>query len=294
MQNKSIDNEKKPKTRKVSVGSTFILEKDFASQGFTHIIGTDEVGRGPLCGPVLACAAMLKYPFCHPELDSGSRDIIGDELNFWIPDQVRNDKRWDLVRDSKKLSEKQREEIFDFITEHFHVGIGLCDHETIDRINILEASFLSMKKAIQDLKRNMEHGTLNMEQKNTKKSQSSGGPSSVGEDSNCSMLHAPRYMILVDGNKDIPNLSMDQYAVIGGDSISKSISAASIVAKVTRDRMMKEFALKYPQYGIERHMGYGTKVHMEALVKYGPCEIHRKSFAPVKKALKAMDVSQYM
>ena len=115
--------------------SNFILEKDFASQGYTHIIGTDEVGRGPLCGPVLACAAMFKDP------------------NFEIPAQLQ--KQFDLIRDSKKLSEKQREEIFDFIGQHFYLGIGLCDHETIDRINILEASFLSMKKAIQELQRNM-------------------------------------------------------------------------------------------------------------------------------------------
>jgi ribonuclease HII len=244
--------------------STFILEKDFASQGFTHIIGTDEVGRGPLCGPVLACAAMFKDP------------------NFEIP--AEKQKQFDLIRDSKKVSEKQREEIFDFICEHFHIGIGLCDHETIDRINILEASFLSMKKAIQELKRVMEHKTWNIKQEmqNTK---TQSAPCSMPA---CPVggLHAPRYIILVDGNKQIPNLSMEQYAVIGGDKLVKSISAASIVAKVTRDRMMKEFALKYPQYGIEKHMGYGTKAHMEALVKYGPCEIHRKSFAPVKKALK--------
>ncbi len=220
--------------------STFILEKDFASRGFTHIIGTDEVGRGPLCGPVLACAAMYK------------------DASFEIP--ADKQKQFDLIRDSKKLSEKQREEIFDFIQEHFYLGIGLCDHETIDRINILEASFLSMKKAIQELKRNMKEGVWGDIE--------------------------PKYIILVDGNKTIPNLSMQQYAVIGGDKLAKSISAASIVAKVTRDRMMKEFANKYPQYGLEKHMGYGTKQHMQALVVYGPCEIHRKSFAPVKKALK--------
>lgn len=221
--------------------STFILEKDFASQGYTHIIGTDEVGRGPLCGPVLACAAMFKGP------------------NFEIPEDKL--KQFDLIRDSKKLSEKQREQIFEFIGEHFYLGIGLCDHETIDRINILEASFLSMKKAIQDLKR-----------------QFSGGPSSVSD--------ADKYIVLVDGNKTIPNLTMEQYAVIGGDSISKSISAASIAAKVTRDRLMMEMHEKYPQYGLDKHKGYGTKLHMEALNTYGPSPIHRLSFAPVKKSLK--------
>ena len=222
--------------------SNFILEKDFALQGYTHIIGTDEVGRGPLCGPVLACAAMCKDP------------------NFVIP--AEQQKQFDLIRDSKKLSEKQREEIFVFICEHFFLGIGLCDHETIDRINILEASFLSMKKAIQELRKKLAHGIWDMERDGTK----------------C--------IILVDGNKEIPNLSMEQYAVIGGDKIVKSISAASIVAKVTRDRMMEVFHQQYPNYGLDKHKGYGTKVHMDALLKFGPCPIHRLSFKPVKKSLR--------
>lgn len=221
--------------------SNFILEKDFAIQGYTHIIGTDEVGRGPLCGPVVACAVMYK------------------DTNFEIPDALK--KQFDLIRDSKTLSEKQRENVFDFICEHFHIGIGLCDHETIDRINILEASFLSMKKAIQELKRNMEK-----------------------EKSESWKLEA-KSCVLVDGNKEIPNLTMNQYAVIGGDRISKSISAASIVAKVTRDRMMEKFHEQYPEYGLDKHKGYGTKQHMDALSQYGPCPIHRKSFAPVKKCL---------
>lgn len=221
---------------------TFILEKDFADQGFTHIIGTDEVGRGPLCGPVLACAAMFK------------------DANFEIP--ADKQKQFDLIRDSKKLSEKQREEIFDFIGQYFYVGIGLCNHETIDRINILEASFLSMKKALQELERCLTKENVGRAAPNTK------------------------YIVLVDGNKQIPNLNMEQYAVIGGDGISKSIAAASIVAKVTRDRLMMELHAKYPQYGLDKHKGYGTKVHMLALAEFGPCEIHRKSFAPVKKAMK--------
>jgi ribonuclease HII len=220
--------------------STFDLEKKLFKKGFNIIIGTDEVGRGPLCGPVLACAAMFK------------------DSSFQIP--IEKQKQFDLIRDSKKVSEKQREEIFDFIHKHFYIGIGLCDHQTIDRINILEASFLSMKKAILELKRNL-------------------GQEIWGD-------IEPKYIILVDGNKQIPNLSMEQCAVIGGDKLVKSISAASIIAKVTRDRMMVDFHLKYPQYGLDKHKGYGTKLHMDALLKYGPCPIHRKSFAPVKKALK--------
>ena len=261
--------------------STFILEKDFASQGFTHIIGTDEVGRGPLCGPVVACAAMYRGDE-FPELNSES-ELSSEER-----------KKWDLIRDSKKLSEKQREDIFDFIGEYFHLGIGLCDHETIDRINILEASFLAMKKAIQELMRNVERETHNKIQETClpdrqarNKFQTNGNNQNPNTKENLkSRIYNPKSIILVDGNKVIPNLSMEQYAVIGGDKLVKSISAASIVAKVTRDRMMKEFALLYPQYGMERHMGYGTKVHMEALLKHGPCPIHRKSFAPVRRLSK--------
>ena len=239
MQENTIIIQKNPRKRKVNTGSTFILEKDFAKQGFTHILGTDEVGRGPLCGPVLACAAMFKDP---------TFEILTEKQT-----------QFDLIRDSKKLSEKQREDIFEFIGEHFYLGYGFCDHETIDRINILEASFLSMKKAIQDLKNNM--GEL------------------VWTDLE------PKYIVLVDGNKEIPSLSMEQYAVIGGDKLVKSISAASIMAKVTRDRMMEKMHEKYPQYGLDKHKGYGTKVHMDALSKYGPCPIHRKSFAPVRRAI---------
>lgn len=222
--------------------SNFELEKILIEKGYGSIIGTDEVGRGPLCGPVVAAAVALK--------------------NQLLVSSFQESKEWDLVRDSKKLSEKQREEVFDFIHKHFHVGIGLCDHKTIDRINILEASFLAMKKAIQELERNVAREKPENQKLKAK---------------SC---------VLVDGNKKIPNLSMEQMAVIGGDKTVKSISAASIIAKVTRDRMMADFHEKYPQYELDKHKGYGTKIHMEALLKYGPCEIHRQSFAPVKKALK--------
>lgn len=208
--------------------SNFKLEKNLIKNGYDFVIGVDEAGRGPLAGPVVACAVALRTS----------------------PFQGKEDDIWDLVRDSKTLSEKQREKAFDFIMENFYVGVGLCDHETIDRINILESSFLAMKKAVSDLSKRTD------------------------KDSKC--------IILVDGNKKIPNFSHEQKAVVGGDKIIKSISAASIVAKVTRDRMMLEMHAKYPDYGFDKHKGYGTKIHMEALRKCGPCEIHRKSFAPVK------------
>ncbi len=216
-----------------------IKNKNFENEtGF--VVGVDEAGRGPLCGPVVACAATLKEDFSNNAFfESGD---------------------WDLIRDSKKLSEKQREKAFKFIYDNFYIGIGLCDHNTIDRINILEASFLAMKKAIQELKRVVDK---DIKQKK----------------------YDSAFVILVDGNKEIPNLSMEQIAIVSGDSLVKSIAAASIIAKVTRDKMMMEMHEKYPQYGFDKHKGYGTKVHMEALKKHGSCDIHRKTFAPVKRVL---------
>ena len=236
--------------------ATFEIEKELLGLGYGLVLGVDEAGRGPLAGPVVACAVTLhnnQIPNFNLQTNFETQ-IINDQ------NEIPNAKMWDLVRDSKKLSEKQREQVFDFIHENFHVGIGLCNHETIDRINILEASFLSMKKAVQELMKKTEFSkTQNLE---------------------------PRTCILVDGNKMIPNFSYEQKAIVGGDGISKSIAAASIVAKVTRDRMMMEMHEKYPEYGFDKHKGYGTKVHMDALMQHGPCEIHRKSFAPVKKCLK--------
>jgi ribonuclease HII len=215
--------------------SNFNLEKALIKQGYDFIIGIDEAGRGPLAGPVVACAAILK------NYKSG---IIDQE-----------NKTADLIRDSKTLSHRQRENLFDFIHEHFYVGVGICDHKTIDRINILEATFLAMKAALSDLR-----GQINYKNQ--------------------------RHIIVVDGNKKISNLSLEQKAVPGGDKYVKSISAASIVAKVTRDRIMLEMHKKYPEYNFAQHKGYGTKMHFKMLEENGPCEIHRKSFAPVKKLVK--------
>lgn len=220
--------------------SNFETEKILRNQGYDFIIGTDEVGRGPLAGSVVAAAVAFK---------------------FQVPNsRFQADSMWDLVRDSKKLSEKQREEVFDFINKNFYVGIGLCDHNTIDRVNILEASFLAMKKAVQDLLRKSQQPLVGSNQQ--------------------------KIIVLVDGNKKIPNFSMKQQAIVSGDKLVKSISAASIIAKVTRDKIMQEMHHKYAQYGFDKNKGYGTKFHMEALKKYGPCEIHRRSFVPVKNALK--------
>ena len=233
------------------IKSTFQVENGLYNEGYEIIIGIDEAGRGPLAGPVVACAAALKN-LPHPPTPSPAG-------------RGRGEGQFDLVRDSKTLSEKQREKLYDFILDNFHVGIGICDHETVDRINILEASFLAMKKAVGDLTKKIK----NFPHPPTP------APSGRG-------WGEGRCIILVDGNKKIPNLSQEQKAIVNGDKYVKSISAASIIAKVTRDRIMLEMHEKYPEYQFDRHKGYGTKLHMDSLQKYGPCEIHRKSFRPLR------------
>jgi ribonuclease HII len=244
------------------IKSTFDLEKKMIAGGYDWVIGIDEAGRGPLAGPVVACAATV-------------RNFKFEILNFKSNsnDQISNDKMIDLIRDSKTLSAKQRESLFDLIQENFYVGVGICDHETIDRMNILEASFLSMKKAVSDLMKNLKRSDLPACQRLVLSGRSQPKQSKeVG----------PRMIILLDGNKPIPNFSAEQKAVVNGDKFIKSISAASIIAKVTRDRMMLAMHEKYPEYGFDKHKGYGTRLHMEMLSTHGPCEIHRKSFRPVK------------
>jgi len=220
--------------------TTFEKEQEIASRGEFLVVGVDEAGRGPLCGPVVASAVCYK------------------NLSFAIPLEL--EKEFSLIRDSKKLSEKQREKMSDFIQEHFYVGLGIVHAETIDRINILEATFLAMKSAISQLMKNIGAQHENYDR-------------------------SSQAYVLVDGNQEIPNLSLKQETVVGGDGMVKSIAAASIIAKVTRDRMIIEYDKQYPQYGLARHKGYGTKVHMDALRKYGPTPIHRMSFKPVQLSL---------
>ncbi len=192
------------------------FEKQAMLSGYKVIAGVDEAGRGPLAGPVVSAAVIL------PE-------------NFDVPG----------INDSKKLSEKKREALFPVIQRHaIAFGIGLADHEEIDQINILQASLLSMKRAVEAL--------------------------SV----------TPDYL-LIDG-KFIIDCTIDQRSVIKGDALSLSIAAASILAKVTRDRIMADRDLQYPEYGFRRHKGYPTKAHKEAILTHGPCPIHRKSFKGVK------------
>lgn len=195
-------------------------ETELHRQGYVNIAGVDEVGRGPLAGPVVAAAVVLPEDF----------DVLG-------------------IDDSKKLSEKRREELFDVILEKAVAwGIGMADHSTIDEINILQATKLAMKDAIADLSRKLE-----------------------GID-----------YVIFDAVK-INDLKLPQEAVIKGDSKILAVAAASIVAKVTRDRMMVAYAEEYPGYGFEKNKGYGTKQHYEGIARQGICPIHRKTF--LKKVL---------
>lgn len=201
-------------------------EQSLFSQGYKLIGGIDEAGRGPLAGPVVAACVVWGSDF-----DAGKLGYT--ELKF--------------LRDSKRIDEKKREQLFKIIHEEaLEIGVGICDHKTIDRANIFQATFLAMKKALGSLK------------------------------------NKPNF-ILIDGKFIIPNCSYEQKAIIKGDSKIFSIMAASIIAKVTRDRLMKKFHEEYPNYCFDQHKGYGTKLHLEMLKKYGPCPIHRRSFGPVKR-----------
>ena len=182
------------------------------SDDIRMICGVDEAGRGPLAGPVYAAAVILP------------RGLHIDGLN-----------------DSKKLTEKKRAELFDVIpAQALAYGIGSADEKEIDEINILQATFLAMRRAIEAMP--------------------------VRPD-----------LALIDGNRD-SDFGVSSETVVKGDSLSANIAAASILAKVTRDRVMERYAAEYPQYGFEVHKGYGTKRHYEALRQYGPCPIHRQSF----------------
>lgn len=219
--------------------ATFEKERILQKNGYDIIAGIDEVGRGPLAGPVMTAACVIK-----------------DVNDF---DSDCEDEDWRLVRDSKLLSEKQRLKVFEFIHGKFFIGVGESSPETIDRINILQATFLAMKKAVTALENEIDKTSV--------------------------YVDAERMMILIDGNQLIPNFTREQMYVAKGDQIVKSIAAASIIAKVTRDALLVKYDTKYPAYGFAQHKGYGTKVHMTALRKYGATPIHRKSFAPVKRVL---------
>ena len=188
------------------------IEQEYFDQGISLICGVDEAGRGPLCGPVCAAAVILP-------------------ANLEIPG----------LNDSKKLTDKRRRELFPIIKEQaIAYGIGLADHKEIDEINILQATYLAMERALTQLQVKPE-------------------------------------LALIDGNR-AKDFGLPVKTVVKGDSLSANIAAASVLAKVTRDMLMEEYAKEYPQYGFEIHKGYGTNAHYAALTEHGPCPIHRMTF----------------
>lgn len=212
-----------------------VMEQELHAQGVRYIAGVDEVGRGPLAGPVVTAAVVLPEDFDVPGID-----------------------------DSKKLSEKRREELYDVIMEKaLAVGIGQADHQVIDEINILQATKRAMREAIDKADRMLRSGSTDAE--GTMENDAPGNDA-PGID-----------MVLLDA-VELPDLDIPQRAVIKGDAKVLAIAAASIIAKVTRDRMMTDYAKEYPWYAFEKNKGYGTKAHYEGLREHGPCPIHRRTF----------------
>ena len=191
----------------------FELEAQARNNGYKYICGVDEAGRGPLAGPVCAAAVVFEE---------------GTEIEG--------------INDSKKLSEKKREALFDVIKEKaLAFGIAFASVEEIEEVNILNATYLAMNRAIEQLGDKVDFA-------------------------------------LIDGNRIPTGIKVDCQTVVKGDAKSLSIAAASILAKVTRDRLLLEYDSKYPEYGFAKHKGYGTAEHMEAIRTYGISEVHRPSF----------------
>ena len=187
------------------------FERQYADR-FSLMCGVDEAGRGPLAGPVVAAAVILPQ----------EEDIL-------------------YVNDSKKVSEKRREKLYDEICEKaLAVGVGFAHEDRIDEINVLQATYEAMRMAV-------------------------------------SRLDVAPDLLFIDAIH-LPDISTHQIAIVHGDALCYSIAAASIIAKVTRDRLMREYDLIYPEYGFAKHKGYGTKAHMDAIREYGPCPIHRRTF----------------
>lgn len=199
-------------------GPTFIFETDLIRQGLDPVCGIDEAGRGPWSGPVVAAAVIL------------------------APEDIP-----DGINDSKKLTHTLRAQLFDKIRARAQVGVGIVDVADIDRLNILQATFLAMRLAAKD-------------------------------------LPVQPAVALIDGTGK-PGLECDMHTLIKGDQRSLSIAAASIIAKVTRDRIMVDLAKQFPHYGWESNKGYGTAAHQAGLKSHGVTEHHRKSYKPIQKLL---------
>jgi ribonuclease HII len=204
----------------------FNEEKKLRQQGYKLVAGIDEAGRGPLAGPVVAAAVIV-------------RNLKFQILNFKSNPNFKN------IKDSKKMTAEQRENAYEFLTKHSDIifGVGIVSEKVIDKINILQATKLAMLKSVKNLN--------------------------------------PDFLIL-DGNFLIQKKSDKKYilqkSIIKGDTKVMSIAMASIIAKVTRDKIMQKYHKKYSDYGFGEHKGYGTKVHYANLEKFGPCKIHRKTF----------------
>lgn len=228
---------------------------------FPVIFGVDEAGRGPLAGPVVAAAAWYHLP------------------DFSLPKDARE--AFGYIRDSKRLSEKDREQAYSIVLQYFEIGTGIVDAATIDRVNILQATFLAMREAVLQVVNNQQRamGTQRNRKPEIRNQMEKEWTMNSGNN------ERQRMLLLVDGNRIIPDMLYAQKAVVKGDVISYSIAAASIVAKVMRDRIMQELDTLYSGYGFARHKGYGTAAHLVALRRLGPTPEHRKSFAPVRNVL---------
>lgn len=205
---KMIDADERKRIRKM-----LQYERNLWNKGKKYVAGLDEAGRGPLAGPVVAAAVVF---YKNPQIS--------------------------MINDSKKLTAEVREYLFDLILNEALCGIGAAEVGEIDRINIYQASFLAMDRALEDLKAQPEH-------------------------------------LLVDG-RAFPRNDIPFTTIIKGDSLSYSVAAASILAKVTRDRIMREYDCEFPQYGFAGHKGYATRDHLDAIEEFGYCPIHRRSFHP--------------
>jgi len=205
---RDLDTEERNRIRKM-----LQYERNLWNEGKKYVAGLDEAGRGPLAGPVVAAAVVF---YENPQIS--------------------------MINDSKKLTEEVREYLFDLILNETLCGIGAAEVGEIDRINIYQASFLAMDRALENLNTQPEH-------------------------------------LLVDG-KAFPRNDIPFTTIVKGDSLSYSVAAASILAKVTRDRMMREYDHEFPQYGFANHKGYATREHLDAIEEFGYCPIHRRSFHP--------------
>lgn len=211
---------------------SFNEEKNLWKRGFECVVGLDEAGRGPLAGPVVACAVSV---IARSDL-AIVRGIVRGLTSYKIDD-------------SKKLSKKQREFFYEKLVSDKNIlwGVGIVSEKVIDKINILEATKLAMQKALAKVIARSDRAIT---------------------------------YLLIDGNFRL-QAKIPQKSIIKGDAKVFSIAAASIIAKVTRDRLMQKMHAKYPEYDFAKHKGYGTALHMKNLQQFGPCKIHRKTFWPV-------------